>query len=58
MSAHIVKNTPAIQETQVRSLGQEYALEKGMAGHPSILGLRIPRKEEPGGLQSMGSQRV
>ena len=40
--AHIVKNPPAIQETQVRSLGQEYALEKGMAGHPSILAWRIP----------------
>ena len=48
------------QETQVRSLGQEDPLEKekGMATHSSILAQRIPGTEEPGGLQSMGSQEV
>ena len=54
----MVKNMPAMQENQVRSLGWEDALEKGMATHSSILAWRIPRTEEPGGLQSMGSQRV
>ena len=53
-----VKNLPAVQETQVQSLGQESPLEKGMATHSSILAWRIPWTEEPGGLQSMGSQRV
>ena len=53
-----VKNLPAMQETWVRSLGQEDALEKGMATHSSILAWRIPWTEEPGGLQTMGSQRV
>ena len=53
-----VNNPPAMQETGVRSLGQEDALEKGMATRSSILAWRIPRTEEPGGLQSMGSQRV
>ena len=48
----------AIQETQVQSLGQEDPLEKGMATHSSILAWRIPRTEEPGGLQSRGLQRV
>ena len=48
----------AMQETQVRSLGREDPLEKGMATHSSILAWRIPRIEEPDGLQSMGSQRV
>ena len=48
---------PAVQETWVRSLGWEDALEKGMATHSSILAERIPWTEEPGGLQSMGSQR-
>ena len=47
-----------MQETQVRSLGQEDTLEKGMATHSSILAWRIPQTEEPGWLQSMGSQRV
>ena len=47
-----------IQETQVQSLGQEDPLEKGMATHSSILAWRIPRTEEPGGLQSRGLQRV
>ena len=52
------KNLPVMQETQVRSLGQEDPLEKGTATHSSILTWRIPRTEEPGGLQSLGSQRV
>ena len=56
--AQTVKNLPAMQETQVQSLGQEDPLEKGMATHSSILGWRIPRTEEYGGLQSMGLQRV
>ena len=47
-----------MQETQVRFLGQEDPLEKGTATHSSILVWRIPWTEEPGGLQSMGSQRV
>ena len=49
---------PAIQETWVQSLGQEDPLEKGMATHTSILAWEIPWTEEPGGLKSMGSQRV
>jgi len=56
-----VKNLPAMQETQemqVQFLGQEDALEKGMATHFSILAWRISWTEEPGGLQSKGSQRV
>jgi len=52
-----VKNAPAMQETQVPSLGRNDRLEKGMA-HSSILAWRIPWREEPGGLQSTGSQRV
>ena len=54
----LVKNPPAMQETQVQSLGWEDPLEKGMATHSSILAWRIPWTEEPGRLQSMGSQRV
>ena len=54
----MVKSLPAMQETQVRSLGQEDPLEKGMSTHPSILAWEIPRTEEPGGLLSMGSQRL
>ena len=54
----MVKNLPAMQETWVRSLGQEDPLEKGMATHSSILAWKIPWTEEPGGPQSMGSQRV
>ena len=54
----IVKNLPAMKDTQVRSLGQEDLLEKEMATHSSILAWRILWTEEPGGLQSMGSQRV
>ena len=56
--AQMVKNLPAMKETQVRSLGQEDPLEKEMATHSSILAWRIPQMEELGGLQSMGSQRV
>ena len=54
----MVKNLPAMRETQVRSLGQEEPLEKGMATYSSVLALRIPWTEEPGGLQSTGSQRI
>ena len=53
-----VKNPPSMQETRVQSLGREDPLEEGMATHSSILVWRIPWTEEPGGLQSMGSQRV
>ena len=54
----MVKNLPALQETPVRSLGQEDPLEKEMATHSSIVAWRIPWTEEPGGPQFMGSQRV
>ena len=54
----MVKNPPAMQETWVQSLGGEDPLEKGMATHSSILAWRIPWTEEPGGLQSMGLQRI
>ena len=54
----MVKNLPAMQETQIQSLGWEDPLEKGMATHSSILAWSIPWTEEAGGLQSMGSQRV
>ena len=53
-----VKRLPAMPETRVRSLGQENPLEKEMAAHSSILAWEIPSTEEPGGLQSMGLQRV
>ena len=56
--AQRVKNPPAMLETWVRSLSQEDPLEKGMATHSSILAWRIPWTEGPGGLQSIGSQRV
>ena len=56
--AQWVKNPAVMQETQVQSLGGEDPLEEGMATHSSILAWRIPWTEEPGGLQSMGSQRV
>ena len=52
----VVKNLPAKQEMQVRSLGWEDPFEKGMATHSSILAWEIPWTEEPDGLQSMGSQ--
>ena len=54
----MVKNLPAVQETWVRSLGQEDPLEKEMATHSSILAWRIPWIAEPRRLQSMGLQRV
>ena len=54
----MVKRLPPMQETGVRSLGWEDLLEKGMAAYSSILASRIPWTEEPGRLQSMGSQRV
>ena len=54
----MVKNLSAMPPTGVQSLGQDEPLGKGMATHSSILGCRIPWTEEPGGLQSMGSQRV
>ena len=56
--AQMVKNPPAMHETWVQSLGWEDPLEKEMATHSSILAWRIPWAEKPGGLQSMGSQRV
>ena len=54
----MVKNLPAMWETQVRSLGQEDPLEEEMATHSSILAWRIPWTEKPGRLRSMGLQRV
>ena len=54
----MVKNLPAMWETRVQSLGLEDRLEKGLAMHFSILDWRIPWTEEPGGLQSIGLQRV
>ena len=56
--AQTVKRLPAMQETWVRSLGWEDPLEKEMATHSSTLAWKIPWMEEPGRLQSMGSQRV
>ena len=56
--AQSVKNLPAVQEIWVRSLGWEDPLEKEMATHSSILAWKISWTEEPGGLQSMGSQRI
>ena len=56
MVAQMVKHLPTMRETQVRSLGQEDPLEKGIATHSNILAWRIPWTEELGGLQSMGSQ--
>ena len=56
--AQMVKNLPAMQESWVLSLNQDDPLEKGMAVHSNILSWRIPWTEEPGGLQSLGSQRV
>ena len=60
-SGSVIKNPPAMQETQetwVQSLGWEEPLEEGMATHSTFLAWRIPWTEEPGGLQSKGSQRV
>ena len=56
--AQTVKRLPTMRETWVQSLGQEDLLEKEMATHSSILAWKIPWMEEPGRLQSMGSQRV
>ena len=56
--AQIVKRLPTMRETRVRSLGQEDPLAKETATHSSIHAWKIPWTEEPGGLQSMGSQRV
>ena len=53
----MVRNLPTIMEIQVQSLGQEDPLEKGTATHSSVLARRFPWTEEPGGLQSMGSQK-
>ena len=57
MVAQMVKNLPATQETWVQALDRENPLEEGMATLSSILAWRIPQTEEPGGPQSMGSQR-
>ena len=56
--AQTINNLPAMQETWVRSLSEEDPLEEEIATHSSILGWRIPWTEEPGGLQSVGLQRV
>ena len=56
--AQMVKNLPAMQETWVQSLSREDPLKKGMATHSSVLAWRILWTEEPGGLQSVGSQRL
>ena len=58
LAAQMLKNLPAVSETQVRSLGWEDLLQKEMATHSSILAWRIPWTEELGRLQFMGSQRV
>ena len=58
LMAQTIKHLPAMQETWVRSLGQEDPLEKETATHSNTLVWKIPRTEEAGGLQSMGSQRV
>ena len=57
-SAQAVKNLPVVQETRIWSLRWEDPLEKEMATHSSILAWKVPWMEDPGGLQSMGSQRV
>ena len=54
----MVKNLPIMQETRVRSLGQEEPLEEGIATHSNVLAWRIPWTEEPGGLQSIESHSV
>ena len=56
--AQLVKNLPAVWETWVQSLGWEDPVEEGIATHSSIVAWKIPRTEEPGRLQSMGSQRI
>ena len=56
--AQRIKHPPTMQETGVQSLGRDDPLEKDIATHSSILAWKIPWKEEPGGLQSMGLQRI
>ena len=58
MVAQMVKNLPAMQEMWVLSLGQEDPWEKGMATHSSVLAFESPWTEDPGGLQSVGLQRL
>ena len=58
LGAQMVQNLPAMRDTPVQSLGQEDTLEEEMATHSRILAWRTPWTEEPGGLQSMRSQRV
>ena len=58
MVAQMVKSLPAVQETHIQSLGWEGPLEEGMATHSRVLAWKIPWTEEPGRLQSMGSQKV
>ena len=58
LEAQVIKNPCAMQETWVQSLSEENPLEKEMETHSSVLAWRIPWTEEPGGLQSMGQQRV
>ena len=58
LATQTVENLPIVQETRVQCLGQEDPPEKDMATHSSLLAWRIPWIEEPGGLQSMGLQRV
>ena len=58
LAAQTAKNPPAMRETWVLSLGGEDPLEERLAAHSSILAWRIPRTEEPGGLQTMGSQEL
>ena len=58
LMAQLINNSPAMWETWVQSLGWEDPLEEGMATHSRILAWRIPCREEPGRLQSSGSQRV
>ena len=58
LGGSVIRILPAMQEVQVQSLGQEDPLVKGMAIHSSILAWEIPCTEEPGGLQSMGLQKV
>ena len=56
--AEMIRHLPTMRETRVQFLGWEDLLEKEMATHPSILAWKIPWMEEPGRLQSMGSQRI
>ena len=58
LAAQMVKNLPAVQDTQVQSLGWEDPLEEEMATHSHIIAWRIPWTKEPGGIWSIGSQRV